>query len=199
MSAPRIHVETIPIEARSFQGEAAGLITRVLANIIDAAVVILGLVAVYLGIAGVMFLRQGARFTFPIVTYPAAYVAGVVVLVAYFTVSWAAAGGRTYGDRVLGLRVLTAKGQDVGFVRAFLRAVLCVHFPILLVWVAVNRHNRSVQDLVVGTSVIYDWSTARRAASSDDPTRVAVDVAPAVADEPEHGDPEPLPRLDGEG
>ena len=91
-------------------------------------------------------------------TYPAAYVAGVVVLVAYFTVSWAAAG-RTYGDRVLGLRVLTAKGEDVGFVRAFVRAVLCVHFPMLLVWVAVSRHNRSVQDLVVGTSVIYDWST----------------------------------------
>ena len=198
MSAPRIHVETIPIEARSFQGEAAGLITRVAANIIDVAVVILGLVAVYLGIAGVMFLRQGARFTFPIVTYRAVFVAGVVALVVYFTVSWAAAG-RTYGDRVLGLRVLTAKGEDVGFVRAGVRAVLCVHFPLLLVWVAVSRHNRSVQDLVVGTSVIYDWSAVRRAASSDDAAGVAVDVAAPVANEPEHGDPQPLPRIDGEG
>ena len=162
------------------------------------AVVILGLVAVYLGVAGVKFLRQGARFTFPIVTYRAAFVAGFVALVVYFTVSWAAAG-RTYGDRVLGLRVQTAKGEDMGFVRAGVRAVLCALFPLLLVWVAVNRHNRSVQDLVVGTSVIYDWSATRRVASSDDPARVAVDVAPAVADEPEHGDPEPLPRLDGEG
>ena len=109
----RIHVETIPVEARSFQGESAGLITRVAANIIDVAVVILGLVAVYLGIAGVMFLRQGARFTFPIVTYRAAYLAGFVALVVYFTVLWAAAG-RTYGDRVLGLRVQTSKGQDSG-------------------------------------------------------------------------------------
>ena len=87
----------------------------------------------------------------------------------------------------------------MGFVRAVVRAVLCALFPLLLVWVAVNRHNRSVQDLVVGTSVIYDWSVTRRLASSDDPVGVAVDVAPAVADEPEHGDPEPLPRLDREG
>ena len=198
MSAPRIHVETIPVEARSFQGEPAGLITRVAANVIDVAVVILGLVAVYLGIAGVLFLRQGARFTFPIVTYRAAYLAGFVALVVYFTVLWAAAG-RTYGDRMLGLRVQTSTGQDVGFVRAGARAVLCVLFPLLLAWVAVDRHSRSVQDLVVGTSVVYDWSVTRRSVSSDDPTGVAVDVAASVADEPKHGDPQPLPRVDGKG
>lgn len=198
MSAPRIHVETIPVEARSFQGESAGLVTRVAANIIDVAVVILGLVAVYLGTAGVMFLRQGARFTFPIVTYGVVYVAGVIALVVYFTVSWAGSG-RTYGDRVLGLRVLTAKGGDVGFWRAGVRAVLCVHFPLLLVWVAFSRHNRSVQDLVVGTSVIYDWSAVRRAASSDDAAGMAVDVAASIANEPQHGDPQPRPRIDAEG
>jgi uncharacterized RDD family membrane protein YckC len=198
VSAPRIQVETIPVEARSFQGEAAGLITRVAANVIDVAVVILGLVAVYLGIAGVMFLRQGARFAFPIVTYRAAYIAGFVALVVYFTVSWAAAG-RTYGDRVLGLRVQTSTGQGVGFVRAGVRAVLCAVFPLLLVWVAVSRNNRSVQDLVVGTSVIYDWSVMRRSATSDDAAGVAVDVAAPVADEPQHGNPEPRPRIDGEG
>ena len=198
MSAPRIHVETIPVEARSFQGEPAGLITRVAANVIDVAVVILGLVAVYLSIAGVVFLRQGARFTFPIVTYRAAYVAGFVALVGYFTASWSGSG-RTYGDRVLGLRVLTATGQDVGFVRAGVRAVLCALFPLLLVWVAVSRGNRSVQDLVVGTSVIYDWSVMRRDVSSDDPAGVAVDVAAPVANEPQQGDPQPLPRVDGEG
>ena len=193
----RIHVETIPLEARSFQGEPAGLITRVAANVIDVATVILGLVGVYLGIAGVLFLRQGARFTFPIVTYRAAYVAGFVALVAYFTVSWAA-GGRTYGDRVLGLRVQTSTGQDVGFVRAGVRAVLCTLFPLLLAWVAVSRHNRSVQDLVVGTSVVYDWSVTHRSVTSYDAAGVAVDVAASVADEPQHGDPEPLPRVDSE-
>jgi hypothetical protein len=35
-----------------------------------------------------------------------------------------------------------------------------VLFPILLLWVAVSRQNRSVQDLVLRTSVVYDW-TAR--------------------------------------
>jgi uncharacterized RDD family membrane protein YckC len=188
VSAPRIHVETIPVEARSFQGEPAGLITRVAANVIDVAMVILGLVGVYLGVAGVLFLRQGARFTFPVVTHRAASIAGFVALVVYFTVSWSAAG-RTYGDRVLGLRVQTSTGQDLGFVRAGVRAVLCALFPLLLAWVAVNRHSRSVQDLVVGTSVVYDWSAMRRPVSSDDPAGVAVDIAAPVADEPQHGHP----------
>ena len=198
MTARRLDVESVPVEARGFQGQTAGLVTRVAANAIDVAVVVLLLAAGYLGVAGFLFLRQGARFTFPIVSYPTAYAAGFIALVAYFAISWTA-GGRTYGDRVLGLRVQTSTGDNVGVARAILRAFLCATFPLLLAWVAIDRANRSVQDLISGTRVVYDWGTARPGTPSDDPTRMAVDVAPAVAHEPEHGDPESLPRLDGEG
>jgi uncharacterized RDD family membrane protein YckC len=194
----RLQIDTVPVEARSFQGYPAGLVTRAAANVIDVAVVVLLMVVGYLGVVGVMFLRQGARFTFPIVSYRAAYVIGFALLVGYFAVSWATLG-RTYGDRILGLRVQTISGGDLGGVRSTILALLCALFPLLLAWVAFSRAQRSVQDLVVGTHVVYDWGGSRRAARSGDAAGVAVDVAPPVANEPEHRDPEPLPRLDGQG
>jgi hypothetical protein len=41
--------------------------------------------------------------------------------------------------------------------RAFVRAVLCALFPIGLFWSAVSTRNESVQDLLVRTTVVYDW------------------------------------------
>ena len=197
MTTPRLRTDAVPVEARAFQGQPAGLITRAAANVIDLAVVVVMLVVCYLGAAGVRFLRQGAQFSFPIVSYQTAYAAGFLALVVYFAVSWAT-GGRTYGDRVLGLRVTTVAGADLGGVRAAVRAVLCASFPLLLVWVAVSRTSRSVQDLIVGTVVIYDWRFARALEASDDAVGMAVDVAPPVAHEPQDRDAEPVAGLDRE-
>ena len=197
MTTRRLQIDTVPVEARSFQGQPAGLVTRSAANVIDLAVVVLLVVVGYLGVVGVMFLRQGARFTFPIVTYRTAYVIGFALLVAYFAVSWAALG-RTYGDRILGLRVETLAGGELGGFRATIRALLCALFPLLLVWVAFSRAQRSVQDLVVGTHVVYDWGGSRPATASHDAAGVAVDVAAPVTHEPQHRDAESLPRLDGQ-
>jgi hypothetical protein len=35
-----------------------------------------------------------------------------------------------------------------------------VVFPIGLFWVVINRHRRSIQDIVLRTEVVYDWTTA---------------------------------------
>ncbi|MEP6757602.1 MAG: RDD family protein [Actinomycetota bacterium] len=197
MTDPRFRVETVPLEARGFQGQPAGLITRVAANVIDLAAVLVALVVCYLATAGVLFLRRGARFSFPIVSYPTAFWAGLLALVVYFAVSWAT-GGRTYGDRVLGLRVTTAAGLGLGGARATVRAVLSALFPVLLLWVAVSRASRSIQDLVVGTVVIYDWGPARRVIASGDAIGVAVDVASPVAHEAEDRNAEAVTGLDRE-
>ena len=76
-------------------------------------------------------------------------------------VAWTTSG-RTYGDRVLGLRVQRHDGRPVRPLRSLLRALLCVTFPLLLAWAAVSRDRRSVQDLLVGTAVLYDWEPAGR-------------------------------------
>jgi uncharacterized RDD family membrane protein YckC len=198
MSAARF--DTVPAEARPFHGKPAGLVTRSIANVIDLLVVTVLLVGAYFGVSGFLFLRRGARFQFPVVTYPEAYVAGFVLLVAYFTWCWRTSG-RTYGDRVLGLRVHTREGGDLGFWRSLLRALLCATFPLLLVWVAVDFKSRSVQDLIVRTRVVYDWGGAApsKPAPSDDAAGMAVDVAAPVADEPEDRHAESFAGLDREG
>ena len=81
----------------------------------------------------------------------------LVVLTAYLAVGWVTTG-QTYGARLLGLRVVDRHGHRLGPGRALVRAVLCVLFPLLLFWVVVSRENRSVQDVLLRTSVVYDWS-----------------------------------------
>jgi uncharacterized RDD family membrane protein YckC len=57
----------------------------------------------------------------------------------------------------MGLHVVDRRGRNLRLGLALARAVFCVTFPVGLVWVAVSRENRSVQDLVLRTSVVYDW------------------------------------------
>ena len=158
---------TVPAEARSFQGDRAGIVSRVLANAIDFAILVVVLGAGYLGWSAWLFLRRGASFRFPTVTYQGTYVVGAIVLTLLFTVAWSSTG-RSYGDRLLGLRVIDRRGERLGLVHAFVRAVLCVAFPPLLFWAIVDR--RSVQDLVLRTAVIYDWAEQPRSSPPADPS-----------------------------
>jgi uncharacterized RDD family membrane protein YckC len=81
---------------------------------------------------------------------------GFVVLVLYQTLAWWLTG-RTYGGLVMGLRVVNFTGRGLRLAGSFARAIFCACFPIGILWVAVSRENRSVQDVVLRTSVIYDW------------------------------------------
>jgi uncharacterized RDD family membrane protein YckC len=197
VTTPRIQVDTATTQARAFHGEPAGIVTRTLANVVDLAITVLVVAGLYLGWAAIVFLRRGADFQAPVVSYRAAYIAGFLVLVGYFTICWATTG-RTYGDQLLGIRVRTRDDAGLSGGRSFIRALVCALFPVLLAWVAVSREQRSVQDLIVGTHVVYDWG-ARTSGGSADATGVAVHVASPVTNEPHDGDAESLPRLDGEG
>ncbi len=78
------------------------------------------------------------------------------VSVAYLTACWATTG-RTVGSLVMGLRVITSGHRLVRWPLAFIRAVLCVLFAFGLLWSAVDRRRRSLQDIVLRTEVVYDW------------------------------------------
>ena len=84
------------------------------------------------------------------------YAVGTLLLILYLAVCWMG-NGRTYGDHVMGLRVVNHKGGRLHPLRALARAVFYAIFPIGLLWVLVSGQNRSLQDLVLRTSVIYDW------------------------------------------
>jgi uncharacterized RDD family membrane protein YckC len=155
-------VDPIPKEVRYFQGRRAGLITRALAAAIDIGVVAVAMAAAYIGYSAVLFLFRPARFQLPTPSWQVTVIVGYIFLTLYLTGSWHS-GGRTYGCHVMGLRVVDRLGQRLGWTLAFLRAVLCAIFPIGLVWAAISRENRSIQDLIVRTSVIYDWDVRPRA------------------------------------
>jgi len=190
-------LQVVPAEARRFQGRPAGIVTRVVANAIDLATAVVVAGAIYLAWACALFLRHGRSFTFPTVSSPIAITVLLVALAAIFALAWATSG-QTYGDRVLGLRVQRVDGGPVGRVRALVRAIICVALPLLLFWAAISRDRRSVQDLLVGTSVVYDWGPAVRRPSGD-AIGPGVDVAAAITHEPNERQPEPVGGLDREG
>lgn len=149
-------VSTIPREARAYQGHRAGLVSRVLAAAVDLGVTLLTLAAIYAAWAALLFVIDPRGFEFPRPTLLVDWVAGMVVLTIYFTASWSTTG-RSYGQHLMGLRVVNLHGGRLRVSVALLRAAFCVVFPVGLFWVAFSRENRSLQDIVFRTSVIHDW------------------------------------------
>ena len=107
----------LPREARAFQGRPAGIVSRLLANIVDAAVVVGILLAGYLGINGLLFFLDPRGFHFrepvPLLTLTAAF----VVAGLYFAISWALAGAQLSADHVMGLRVVGRRGRRIRLAR----------------------------------------------------------------------------------
>jgi uncharacterized RDD family membrane protein YckC len=149
-------ISPIPAEARPYQGQRAGIITRSIAGVIDAVVVITMLLAGYVGVNGFLFLIDPRGFEFTEASTLLSVTGGLVVLVLYLTTAWSITG-RSYGCHVMGLRVVGLRGQRLRPHIAMLRAVFYALFPIGLLLCAGGSKHRSLQDVVLRTSVIYDW------------------------------------------
>jgi uncharacterized RDD family membrane protein YckC len=154
-------VDAVPREARPFQGQRAGIVTRTAANVVDFSVVVGVIASGYVAWCAFRFLLNPPRFTFPAPPFIVLLVCFAVVLFVYLTASWAATG-RTYGDHLLGLRVVSVRGDRLRWPGAVLRAAFCIALPIGLYWAILSPTNQSVQDIVLRTSVLYDWTTTRR-------------------------------------
>jgi uncharacterized RDD family membrane protein YckC len=161
-------VDPVPREARAIQGLPAGIVTRTAANTVDFAVVVCVLTAGYAAWFATRFLIQPANFSAPKPPFGAVLACGAVVLFGYFTVSWATTG-RTYGDHLLGLRVVNGRGERLRWRGAVVRAALCVAFPIGLFWSVVSATSRSLQDSLLRTAVVYDWAAGVPAQRSSSP------------------------------
>jgi uncharacterized RDD family membrane protein YckC len=162
---------TIPEEARAFQGDRAGIVTRTVANVVDSVVAATIVLSGYLGWAAVLFLLSPTTFSFPSIRWGVALIATGALLGFIFWVAWATTG-RTFGGHLMGLRVVNFRGRKLPWTGSFVRAVFCVLFPIGLFWAVLSSQNRSVQDTVMRTSVIYDWARgpmfARRGQPADE-------------------------------
>ena len=147
---------TVAAGARAtVRGTRAGLVTRSLASIADLLVVVLLVLGGYTAVAATRFLLSPTTFTFPAPPLAVLLLVGLGVQAVYFAVTWGVVGG-TYGDRLLGLRVADDRGEKLHWSRCVVRAALCTLVPIGLLWVLVSGENRSAQDVVLRTSVVYD-------------------------------------------
>jgi uncharacterized RDD family membrane protein YckC len=153
MTAPAIRSP----QARSLQGERAGIVSRVFADGIDFAVTMGIYIAMLLALGVADFLlTQNGSFAVPDPPPVVSVVVPWMILIVYLTAGWGGTG-RTFGKSVMGLRVVTRAGLRLPPRRAFLRALLCATFLWLILWVAVSRKNLGLHDIVFRTSVVYDW------------------------------------------
>jgi len=149
-------ISPIPREARQYQSQRAGVVSRMAAAIIDALVVGVITLIGYAAIAGLTFMVSPRTFSFPQASWLLSLAGMLAVAVIYLTVAWAMSG-RTYGNLVMGLRVVGRGARPLGALRALARAVACTLLPIGLLWSAVNADKLSLQDLLLRTFVVYDW------------------------------------------
>jgi uncharacterized RDD family membrane protein YckC len=123
---------------------------------------------VYFGIAGFLFIVSPRRFEWPALSGVRVAAVYWLVLVVYLAGTWSSTG-RSIGKQVMGLRVERRGGDPLGLPRALLRAILCAAFPVGLLWSVVDRRSASIQDLIMGSTVVYDWRA--RSPSGDGPIR----------------------------
>ena len=156
--------EVLPARARAFQGLRSGPVSRTLASIIDVSVVALATAGAVSGWSLIESLGDRA-FVLSIPGPLGAFLLGESLLTIYLWFGWATTG-RTVGKQVMGLRVVNHRGELMRPGWALLRALACVVFPVGLLWSLISRQNRSLQDVVLRTSVIYDWNARLPARSA---------------------------------
>lgn len=133
---------------------AAGIITRGLAAVIDLFVVLLIMGALYGGLVLVRLVYSPTAFSLPSLNAVFSTVVTFVIAVLYLTGCWTVSGS-TAGAATMGLRVVGRRSQRVRLLVGLLRSICCVLFPVGLLWVALDRQRRSLQDIVFRTRVIY--------------------------------------------
>lgn len=144
-----------PDASESAAPRYGGLVTRLIAFVIDAALI--DLVALLVGVAAALI---GALFRVPdhrslwIVLGGAAY---ILWSVGYFVVFWSTTG-QTPGARVMQIQVQTGNGGTIKPRRAVVRAVgvLLAALPLFLGFASVlfDYRRRAFQDWLAGTVVV---------------------------------------------
>jgi uncharacterized RDD family membrane protein YckC len=143
----------------TLQGHYAGFFTRFIAFLIDVAAIVL--VTNIVGAASQFLVTTLSGHTFHINDLPVVPWLLFTLWAVFYCTYPVAAGGKTLGMAIVGLRVVRPDGSPVGGRGAFVRFValplsfitLGVGFLLILL----RRDHRALQDLIGRTAVVYGW------------------------------------------
>lgn len=152
------HGATVAIKT----GRYAGPLTRLLAFVVDTAVVTLGFTLL---VAGVVFVIRlfDPEFAVPEQSGLIYSVSLVLWSFFYLWVSYALFG-KTIGKAILGVRVVSSDGHIVlkgrqPFLRVLTYPLSFIVFGIGLLGVGFNRQRQAWHDRFANTAVVYDWGS----------------------------------------
>ncbi|HUK20493.1 MAG TPA: stage II sporulation protein M [Gemmatimonadales bacterium] len=182
--ARRLDIETP--EHVVLELELAGLGSRILAALCDAAILAFLAFALVVGV-GAVLPQADARLSGTLVT--------VVITLAAFTLFWGyfllfegLHRGRTPGKQLLGIRVVMDTGHPLTFSAAAVRNLVRVvdaqpvfFYIVGLAFVLLHRENRRLGDIVAGTVVVRDRPDELQLASAAPPPgdpQQALDLGP---------------------
>jgi uncharacterized RDD family membrane protein YckC len=160
-----VSLQIAPDRDVGLQGHYAGIATRLAAFGIDLLVIVLSYDLLGSAVEFVVSRLEGESWH--ISNVPALSTAFLVVWALFYCIYPVAAGGRTFGMAIAGLRVVRFDGSDVGWSGAIVR-VLAIPLSFLTLGVGfllivIRPDRRALQDLIGGTAVVYAWDarTAR--------------------------------------
>jgi uncharacterized RDD family membrane protein YckC len=158
------------------QGHYAGLATRLAAFVIDLVALLVLFDILANTVEFVVSTLAGHQWK--ISNLPVGGGVSLGILAFLYCTYPVAAGGRTFGMAVAGLRVVRPDGSPVGWSQAIIRILalplsfLTLGFGFLLI--VLRQDHRALQDLIGGTAVVYAWDARaarwRLLAKSDEKT-----------------------------
>jgi uncharacterized RDD family membrane protein YckC len=147
--------------SRGAQGHRAGFLSQAVGGALDAAMIVV-VYAALLSLYGVVeFLVTSDPFELP--RPDPGWNAILIFVIGVFLLSSAWSGsGRAVGTAIVGLRVVGSDGRPLSARRAFWRAVLAVAtLGLGVIVVLFSKRNKSLYDMLCGSSVVYAWRPAR--------------------------------------
>lgn len=160
---------------KGYLGYYAGFISRLMAMVIDTVIISFSYVAItwFISVTVTMLqVRKVLEFwienIFGVVgiidrfTSPSAIgTAALLYAVFYYVFFWSLTG-QTPGKAVLGLRVVTTKGERISPLRAALRfcGYIVSAVPLFLgfIWILLDNRRQGWHDKIAGTYVAYTWA-----------------------------------------
>ena len=147
-----------------FLGRYAGFVTRLMAFIIDQAIVSIILFAIVFVTEWIMnafeinilLFSEGGSWQVPLAL---GVVIFLIVTLLYDIGFWLLAG-QTPGKRVMGVRVVRTDGKRLKFGNALRRAIGYVISGILFLgylWILFDNRRQGFHDKLAGTMVVYSW------------------------------------------